>query len=424
MNLTFSSFLLHDLYSRSPIFQIPIQYLSKQTFQLKHSYFSNSFPSIFYSSSPVLFSAHLSEFKHILSSALFFDNKKFSNELLNSKRFTFIIEPVSISFCVFRLCFGQNQDLASDQCNINTNEVLKGGAIFCLTNLSLNQCLFEHNSACRGGSVYCTGQLSITSVTFDGGISYEGQGFVNENCPLMELTTDLVTFVNLEAEKHSCFIRSSPGNIVISASNFSTCFAQKDNAGFTLYDSPNVIIKISVIFELSSFTDTSIVMKKCGNTDIAYNLFWYLKSHPIASYGSTCISFYDTNSLCTVKRCSFLLCSPGKSQLVRTNGEARMMISELCSTVDRNGVIGNEKESGNAIVFDGNSRFNEACQDRYVIHVDKTIGFHTSNSAIDLATQKAEVYEGIFIGMIFLLIITGSAIITFALLYHITRIFI
>lgn len=438
MNVTLTHLFLINIYKYSPAFTSSINFQSSSSyFQIEKSFFKYFFSSLYYSSFIQPNKRFLSSktlFQQFLTSSLYFDKNYFyNNETIESRRLSFIIGPINISMCIFRLCISGTK--------INFDSIHnKGGAIFCLTNLSIHQCLFEHNSATRGGSIYCSGELTLKSVTFEGGFSEEGQGFVNENCPSMPLFIELCLFVNLESVKHTCFTRTSSGSVSVFSNNISTNSAKKENAGFYLSDRIKLNMKASILFELVALCDTSILMINCGKSKIDRTIFWYLKSSISKKIGSTCLSFYDTKSVCTIKDCSFLICSPGNTKLISTRGGAKVIISGACSTGDRADFYQNErdkKEKKNNKLTDSNSfnsesdsdldtiidkksRFNEQCQDRYIVYVSQPFGYYIKNDEIELATKKTDIYDGFIIGALGLIIISISSIISFTLLYQIT----
>ena len=314
MNLTISHLFLINIYKNSPTLVSSNNYLSSISyFQIEKSSFKHFFSTFYYSSfiqPRKQFIATSTLFEQFLSSALCFDHRYlYANETLDSRRLSFIIGPVNISYCKFRLCLGSTKNSFGSDTFHN-----KGGAIFCLTNLSIYQCLFEHNSAARGGSIYCSGELALKSVTFEGGFSEESQGFVNENCASMPLSVELCLFFNLESLNYACFSRLSPGLAMIVGNNISTNSANQENAGFYLSEVTNLTMRFSVLFELVSLSETSILMDKCGKSQIDRTIFWYIKSNTNSKSGSTCLSYYNTKSICTVQDCSFLICSPGNSR--------------------------------------------------------------------------------------------------------------
>ncbi|OHT07709.1 hypothetical protein TRFO_23973 [Tritrichomonas foetus] len=401
MNITLSFFTLSHLISHSPTLTAnpSSRILSCRIF---HSQFRKSFSPIFFSTSPLNFEAQNSLFQQFILTPLRFERAQYSDATIDARRLSFIVGSVNISYCRFRLCLGRNG--------------ISGGAIFCVANLSLTQCLFEHNSARKAGSIYCNGELLLKSVTFDGGYSDIGQGFINEDCDYLNLHQELVTFVNLEAINSACFIRSSPGNVVINAINLSTSSAKNSNAGFSLFDTKNDII-FSIFFELTAFKESCIFMKRCKNTQIDRTLYWLIRSSNDNTEGSTCLSYYDTSSKCTVLHCAFLLCSPGGSQLVKASDFAQIFISEACTTVDRVSFIGDES----GISVDKKLRVNDQCGDRLVIHIDKPFGYHTENIALDLATMRSDVYDGLIIGALAIIVVIVTASISFLILYQFTR---
>lgn len=439
MNVTLTHLFLINVCKSSPFFISSKDYLSTNSyFHIEKSSFKNFFNSFYYSSFIQPGKHFLSTstlFQQFLSSALCFDHTYlYSNETLDSRRLSFIIGSVNISYCKFRLCLGSTKNsFGSDMFHS------KGGAIFSLANLSIHQCLFEHNSAARGGSIYCSGELNMKSVTFEGGFSDESQGFINENCELIPLSIEFCLFFNLESNQYTCFSRLSSGPVSIIHNNISTNSARLINAGFYISDVSNFDLKYCILFELFSVSETSILMINCGKSEIYRTLFWYIKSSTNIKNGSTCLSFYDTNSICYLKECSFLICSPGNSKLLASRGESQIIVSGGCSTGSKEDFNyqksekkeknkkGKEKSDLNdddkqyyRIVIDEKSRFNDQCEDRYVIYASNPYGYYTKNEEIELATKKTDIYEGFFIGVLGLIIVIISFFVSFTLFYHCT----
>lgn len=429
MNITLTHLFLANIYQNSPSFISSKSYQSMNPyFQIEKSSFKNFFSSFYYS--PFIqprkhFLSTSTLFQQFLSSALYFDHSyQYSNETLDSRRLSFIIGPVNISYCIFRLCLGSTKNNFGSDTFHN-----KGGAIFCLTNLSLYQCLFEHNSAAKGGSVYCSGELMIKSVTFEGGFSEKSQGFANEDCEQMPLSIELSLFTELESTKYSCFSRKSAGPVSVKSINVSTNSASQKNAGFYISDASSFILKYSILFELVSLSETSILLINCGKSEIYKNLFWYIKSNTNTKNGSTCLSFYDTDSVCLVKDCSFMICSPGNTKMFVTSGLAQIFISNGCSTGSKEELAyqnledrkKKKSDSNHGVVVDGKSRFNDQCIDRYVVYISNSFGYYTKNDEIEIAAKKSDIYDGFIIGALGLTIIIISSFMSFTLLYQCSK---
>ena len=401
-NVTWQYLILSNILRNSPFYSTGTLN-SFGSFSIEKSSFVKSFSTLYYSSCKfVKFQAKNSLFQQFLSNSLYFDKIEHSNAALESRRLCFIIGPIDISFCIFRLC-------------LNTKEIF-GGSIFCLANLSLYQCLFENNAAKRAGSVYCTGKLDIKSVTFDGGYSQEGQGFIHEDCKDMNLSLELVTFVNLESYDHTCFIQNSPGKVRLLHNNFSTNVAENKNAGcFICY--ADVLVETCILFELNAFSETSFLLINCEQSQFDMVVFYLLHSSKNSFNGSTCLSFYNSENVCLMNRCSFLLCSPGGSQLVKADERASIQLEELCTTSSQIEVIGD----GQNIIIDKKNEFNENCRERLIIRLNEPFGFHTQNDDYDLATIRSDIYDGVIIGVFTIFEICIIAVIVYIALYGITK---
>jgi predicted outer membrane repeat protein len=372
-----------------------------KSFSLVHSAFKKSFSPAIFSSFPLSLTARSTVFERFLQSAICVDSSDYLNATLETGRICLLVGPVNVSYCIFRLCHSQD---------------VSGGALFVIANLTLTQCLFSHNSSPFGGSVYSNGNFSVVSVTFEGGFSDQAGGFVSEASGGCSLGCYLVTFVNLESWNHSCLLRDSLGGAALGHCNISTNNADEQNAGIEIRTSP-ATLRHCIFFEMAAPRDTALVLRGVADSLVEICIFWLLQTS-MKTDGATAFALRGTNATARLVGCSIFHCSPGGGAIIRAFDGGTIVITEMCSTADRVGLLGGEI----GITIDQGSRFKHACDDKFYVDVPGHYGFHTFNAHSELVAMRSDMKDGVIVGALAVMVFAMTVVITMIILAQIAKV--
>jgi hypothetical protein len=368
---------------------------------LTHSIFKRSFSPIVYSPSPLALTLRHSVFERFLSGAIHINSLDYFNTTIDTRRICLLVGPANISHCIFRLCVSRN---------------VPGGALFIVTDASFVQCLFSFNSAPSAGSVYSNGNLTTTSVTFEGGYSPTGSGFVSERSPDSNVTLVLTVFVNLDSANCSCFHRSSGAFTSVVHCNFSTNAADCRTAGVAICDT-SAFLQHCLFFDLQADTDTALVLTRTQNATVEWCLFWMLRGGD-RSGGSVALSVRESPVWTTaVTLSSFFRCDNPRGPIVRAFDGSRIAFVQVCVTSNLTQFVGD----GVGIAIGEDSRMAHDCGDRFRIVAPTVFGYHTFDRHENIAAIRVDMFDGGVIGALFVVAFAVPVGVTMILLSQIAK---
>jgi hypothetical protein len=178
-----------------------------------------------------------------------------------------------------------------------------------------------------------------------------------------------------------------------------------------------VALRHCLFFELLAEMDTAIVLRNVEDSTVDTCIFWMLKGGT-RDGGAVALSVRESmNSTTTIQGSSFFHCDDPRGSIVRAFDGSRIVMLSACSTSNRGHLIGD----GEGIELGDDSRLFHECADRFRVVAPTVFGYHTFNQHAEIVTRRGDMFDGVIIGALVIIVFAVPTGVTMMLMTQIAK---